>query len=288
MAPLTPTVLCDTFLTSSSLLHRPATTRKYRQVLREFVARFPQLPFKQTDIERYQASRIKAGLSRSTVNTEVALIMSFINYSTRHSTEEISNPFVKRMPLKSVSPIRRILTSAEQVALLQASASSEEKCLVGLLVGCGLRRGELSTLETTDIGNEGRTVTVQPKPEWGFVPKGWKRRTVPVPVFLQPLLAASKASGNLLVLPNERGRPDMRLDEKLKRIAGRTGQESLRRISPHMLRHTYATTLLRAGVDVRTVQMLLGHSSLATTLLYLSPSDCAAEDVSRAFSLLAL
>lgn len=279
----TPSTLLDIFLTSSALLHRPATTRKYRQVLGEFVARFPQLPFKQTDIERYRASRIKAGRSRSTVNVEVALIMSFVNYSIRQN-EEIGTHFVAPRRLKSVCATRRILTDAEQVVLLGAAASSEEKLLVGLLLGCGLRRAELSSLETTDIGSEGRTVTVQPKPKWGFVPKGWKQRTVPVPQFLRGLLEEQRVSGSRPLFPSRLGRPDTRLDEKLRRIAGRTGLESLAKLSPHMLRHTYATRLLQSGVDVRTVQMLLGHSSLTTTLLYLSPSDRAAEDVSRAFS----
>ncbi|MCI0559648.1 MAG: tyrosine-type recombinase/integrase [Nitrososphaera sp.] len=278
----------STFLETSALIHRPNTTRKYRQVLNEFAAGVERLPYVPEDVEKYRDHRLKAGLSRRSVNLALTLIKSFTKFAQSQGQASPPEVFDRlcRLPVSTVQP--KVLTDEEQAALLASAATIEEQLLVGILLGCGLRRSELANLETSDVDIEQSTLTIQAKPGRNFVPKGWRRRVVPVPKFLQLLLSKHCASGSQLLFPNLRGRVDTRIDEKLKKIARRTGKASLFGLHPHTLRHTYATRLLQSGVDVRTVQMLLGHSSLTTTLLYLSPSTKAAEEVSQAFSSLSV
>ena len=131
-----------------------------------------------------------------------------------------------------------------------------------LLYAAGLRVSELCGLDRGDIDLRGRTVTV--------LGKGAKQRRVPVHDAAVAALAAWF----------EHGRDDMEGPPEaafVNRRGGRLGPRDVRRIldrrsasptHPHALRHTYATHLLDGGADLRVVQELLGHSSLATTQIY--------------------
>jgi integrase/recombinase XerD len=115
-------------------------------------------------------------------------------------------------------------------------------------------------------------VRVKAKPEHGFVPKRWHERTIPLEEGLAVALEAHcrhlKASD--LVFPTRKGKPNGKQRLTLTRLAKRAGMDDSR-FWLHKFRATAATNWLRGGIDLRTVQMLLGHRSLESTLRYLKP-----------------
>ncbi|WP_372699828.1 tyrosine recombinase XerC [Arthrobacter sp. JSM 101049] len=160
-------------------------------------------------------------------------------------------------------------TDPPQPTARQRAVAERDHAILELLYATGIRVGELTGLDIDDIDHDRLTLRV--------LGKGNKERTVP---FGQP---AHQALSNWL----SRGRPQLVLDRSgpalfLGERGARLGQRQVRAMveralaglgdtaarGPHALRHTAATHLLDGGADLRTVQELLGHSSLATTQLY--------------------
>lgn len=137
-----------------------------------------------------------------------------------------------------------------------------------LMYACGLRIGEAAAVEVTHIDGAQRSLRV--------IGKGDKERLAPVPEpVLIELRSLWKAHRNPRWLcPNRNGAgPILRLSlwQAFRAAAKEAGIE--RRVSPHTLRHSYATRLLESGVDIRIVQVLLGHASIKTTAGYLHLTD---------------
>jgi integrase/recombinase XerD len=144
-----------------------------------------------------------------------------------------------------------------------------DRAILEVLYGAGLRVSELTGLDVDDLDLEGGSVRV--------VGKGGKEREVPIGRHAQhavgaylsrarPSLAGQRTRGALF-LNTRGGRLSRQACAKLLAVyATRAGIG--RRVSPHDLRHSFATHLLEGGADVRVVQELLGHSSVATTQIY--------------------
>jgi integrase/recombinase XerD len=131
------------------------------------------------------------------------------------------------------------------------------------MYACGLRISEAATLEVTAIDGKNGLIRV--------VGKGNKERSVPLPApVLVELRRLWQAHGNRRWLcPNAKGDgPVTRhaLWQTFKKVIAETGIKA--RVTPHSLRHSYATRLLEAGVNLRIVQILLGHASIGTTAVY--------------------
>jgi site-specific recombinase XerD len=143
---------------------------------------------------------------------------------------------------------------------------------VRLMIATGIRVGELCKIQVEDVSPDGTSLRIHGKgarDRIAYISDGdlrsnlgklveWHRRN-------------SSVDGNLFL--NRRARPmrPQSIRSELRRYSTRTGTG--RRITPHMLRHTAATLLIERGVDIRFVQRLLGHSSIATTEIYTHVSD---------------
>src|SRR5664280_496593 len=126
---------------------------------------------------------------------------------------------------------------------------------------------ELESLTWADINFTAGTIKVSAKP--GFSPKDWEERTVEVPETLLALQrSVARAEG--FVFANGLGRRWTHLWDDCNAIAKKAG---LTCFHPHKFRATYATPLLRAGVDLKTVQKLLGHKNLESTMRYLARAE---------------
>jgi integrase/recombinase XerD len=151
-----------------------------------------------------------------------------------------------------------------------------ERAFFSVALSAGLRRGELQTLHWSDLDLARRRVHVTAKPEYGFLPKDWEERTVPLTQEVVRILKKHLRQENCPVVfpsPQNGGRvcsPSF-LHDLCKAAAKRAGLNEAE-WHLHRFRDTAATRWLRAGVDVRTVQAWLGHESLATTQKYLEPS----------------
>ena len=157
------------------------------------------------------------------------------------------------------------LVTAEQLERLRDGCRTyKEKALVEFLVSSGCRLGELVGIQVDAVDWQGRSVVV--------LGKGGKERTVYFSVraklMLQEYLARRKGGEALFAssrTPYEAMKPRA-VEKALQKIGDRAGEA--RRVHPHLMRHTFASNALNAGMDITIIQHLLGHTDPKTTLIY--------------------
>jgi integrase/recombinase XerD len=157
-----------------------------------------------------------------------------------------------------------VLSDAEVRALLGCVKNPVHKAGLLLMYACGLRISEAAALEVTAIDKVNLLVCV--------IGKGNKERRVPLP---QPVLDELRDlwlthRNRRWLCPNRRGSAPIHrkiLWNTVRQAAAEAG--ITRHVTPHTLRHSYATRLLESGVDTRVVQILLGHVNIATTAIYM-------------------
>lgn len=228
------------------------------------------------DLAGFLAARTAAGESVRTRARRAAAIRSFY----RHALDQ---ELIRRDPARLIpSPklpalLPKALSAEDMEALLPRKVSADEspriRLLFELLYGCGLRASELAGIRADDFDLTGGFVRVRGK--------GERERAVPVgPTVLEALqtwLRARKAlaspeSGRALFL-TDAGRPFTRADVHAA-VKQRVRAKGIRRrVTPHTLRHTFATHLVQGGADLRSVQEMLGHASIDTTQIYTSLAD---------------
>ena len=197
-------------------------------------------------------------------------------------TAKIGSPKQPRSIPKAIP-----LADVERILMLPPDTplGIRDRAILETLYGVGLRISELTALDVDDVDLEGGTVLVRSG-------KGSKARRVPIgrqavqALFaytrsVRPELVArarTRAAGGALFLNARGGRLSRQGCWKiLKRYAERSGVGD--KVSPHTLRHSFATHMLDAGADIRVVQELLGHASLATTQVYTLVSDSRLREV---------
>jgi site-specific recombinase XerD len=260
--------------------HSPLTLDVYRCDLRQFVnflrQRFNRLP-DPVEISReiiVQWAVSLANLSPLSVRRKVASISSFFGFLI--DMGELSVNPARRIPLpKPASRIPSALSEEDAQRLVRAAETAFERAMVLLMLTAGLRRSEVSAVQLQDVDLQNQLLLVRGK--------GAKERMVPLMAE-----AAEAIHSYLAIRPSSQERflflsPEgCRLahdfiNRSLRRVIGKTGLGN-KRITPHVLRHSFATHLIRNGVDVRTVQELLGHADLETTARYLH-SDTHSKEV---------
>jgi integrase/recombinase XerC len=251
----------------------PHTVRSYAADLREFSAflrRAGDLGPSAVDtrsVRAYLASLHQRGLAKSSIGRKLASVRSCLRFLARRGVIEQNPARLVRSP----RPPRRLpsfLPKDESKQLLDrahgpSASGCRDHALLELLYATGIRVAECCGLDGTDVDRSHSTVRV--------LGKGDKERVVPVgEVALQAIDAYLAA----------RGRPDGPLftnarggrltTRSAQRIVGRQARLSgtSRRVTPHTLRHTFATHMLGEGADLRLIQELLGHRRLSTTQRY--------------------
>ena len=177
-------------------------------------------------------------------------------------------------PPKPARRLPKALSVDEVLAILEAAGAPDhpralrDRAMLELLYSCGARISEVTSLDVDDIDTENRAVVLRGK--------GGKERIVPVG---RPAIAAIDAylvRGRPAL--SKRGTPALFLNIRGGRLSRQSAWQALvdaaeragvqKEVSPHTLRHSFATHLLDGGADVRVVQELLGHSSVTTTQVY--------------------
>ncbi|BCW79063.1 tyrosine recombinase XerC [Arthrobacter sp. NicSoilC5] len=226
---------------------------------------------------RWLGSQSSAGASRATLARRSATARVFTAWALREELID-TDPALRLKAPKREGSLPGVLQAPQLTRLLdglEASATDGEplavrnRALVELLYATGIRVGELAGLDVDDLDPDRRTLRV--------IGKGNKERTVPfgVPAAVavddwlrrgRPALAKGN-SGPALFLGARGGRIDQRQVRALvNTLFAALGDTSAS--GPHALRHSAATHLLDGGADLRAVQEILGHSSLATTQIY--------------------
>ena len=211
--------------------------------------------------------------SPATINRKTAALRSFYRHLRR---EELiaEDPTAMLSPPARSRKLPHVLSYAEVKRLLEDASGADpiglrDRALLELMYGCGLRASEAVGLEVTDL--DLRRGFVRPQG------KGAKERMVPVgreaaaavSRYLRSgraELVGSKPEGKLFVNFRGGGLTRQGLYKIIQRHAKSVGLEN--KMSPHTLRHSFATHLLNGGCDLRSVQEMLGHADLSTTQLY--------------------
>jgi len=239
----------------------PETIKGYVGYVAQFARHFGRSPEVLTPehAREYQLHLLRRKVSWSTF-TQSICALRFL-YGTTLGRKD----FVERLPYgKKPKRIPVVLSRDEIVKLLQCIPSRKQRMVLTTMYATGLRVGEAVQLSVTDIDSRRMTILVARG-------KGNKQRLVPLsPKLLTELRLFWQTHRNPVWLFPSR-LPDRHLGiavvekscRKAKHRAGLT-----RRFSTHALRHTFATELLEAGVDLFSIQKILGHQSLCTTARY--------------------
>ena len=224
------------------------------------------------DLNQFCATKIDSGLSTSSVSRFLSSVKNFYTWLEQHHLRNdnpsklIESPKLGRRLPKNLNEIdiNKILDSPN----VNTSRGLRDKCIMELMYATGMRISELINLTHNQVDIDRRLIKV--------LGKGGKERILPMGEtayqWLMKYLNADKkvsfTNNNNLIFINDRGKAlsrkscwSMIKNHALKSI----GKQE---ISPHTLRHAFATHLLNHGADLRTVQLLLGHSSLSTTQIY--------------------
>jgi len=228
-------------------------------------------------LRRWLGAQSEAGMSRATLARRAATARAFTAWAVREELIAVDPALRLRAPKREKSlpgvlqqgQVQRLVAGAESAAAEGEPLALRNRAMLELLYATGIRVGELSGLDIDDLDPDRRTLRV--------VGKGNKERTVPygLPAALavddwlrrgRPALVAAD-SGPALFLGARGKRVDQRqVRSVVKGLLDGLGDTSA--TGPHALRHSAATHLLDGGADLRAVQEILGHSSLATTQIY--------------------
>lgn len=233
------------------------------------------------DIFDFHAALRKRGCSDRTVSNKHARIASFLRFAG--VDRSILPP-----PPRYDETLPTIYTSDEISGIL-GSADPYMHLVIGLALKCGLRDQEIMHLEWSDIHRRDSVLRVSSKPRYGFRVKDSEERDLPVPDDLLEELKDWQDShpDRALIAATKHGNPNSKLLRTLKHLAKRArlncGQcdgckaktRECQQWTLHKFRRTYCTTLLRSGLDLRTVQAYMGHADLASTMRYLRPASGA-------------
>ncbi len=215
----------------------------------------------------------RSGLEKSSIARKLSAVRSFLRHAVRNGQIAVSP--AQRVPTPRVPrPLPNTLTVDEMFNLLDRiqeddPASLRDRAILELLYAAGLRVSELVALDLEDVdlsslivrvlgkGNKERMVPFGKKAAEGV--RRWLDRSRPL---------RDRGADPLALFLNMRG--GRLTDRSVRRILNRRLREAaiFARMSPHALRHSFATHLLGAGADLRAIQELLGHASLSTTQRY--------------------
>jgi len=224
-------------------------------------------------------------LKRKTQNYYLIALRAFLKYAQKVEVKTMSPEKIElaKVPQRSID----LITVEELNRLLKATAGTDEKAfrdkaILELLFSTGLRVSELCSLNA-DIdlsreefsvrgkGDKVRVVFVSPSAKTAVMQYLKARKDMEEPLFVS-YSKAGKSGGRLTP------RSVQRLIKYYATKAGIT-----KKVTPHIIRHSFATDLLQNGADIRSVQALLGHANISTTQVYTHVTDSHLKDIHKAF-----
>jgi integrase/recombinase XerD len=284
---------------SSLILERALsenTSKSYASDLREFMLFLnskkiaSSADVKYEDIVAFLSASRAQGLASRTRARRSSAIKSFFDFL-------VSRNFVKENPAERLEApkkdfvLPKVLSEDEVTRMLENIPTLQiqdvrDRALLEILYGCGLRVSEVCALSMEDIVSEGELLRVKGK--------GSKERLVPIcatagrelekymTLFRPSFLKASSSETHIFL--TRLGRPFTRQGVfKVVRERAILAGISPSRISPHVLRHSYASHLLQRGADIRAIQELLGHADISTTQIYTHVDVALFKDIHKRF-----
>jgi integrase/recombinase XerD len=239
----------------------PKTQQGYIRTIKNFAAFLGQSPDKASfeDVRRFQLHLAVSGASTPIRNQTVAALRFFFRVTLRRSAIIEHTAFIhepRKLPV--------VLSPEEVARLLDAAPGLKYKAALSVAYGAGLRAAEVVSLKIGDIDSKLMLIRV----EQG---KGRKDRNVMLSPHLLELLRAwyraARPQGWLFPGQSPVNPLTTRQFNRACHAAAQMA-DIKKRVSPHTLRHSFATHLLEQDIDIRVIQVLLGHAKLDTTALY--------------------
>ncbi|WP_446831947.1 site-specific tyrosine recombinase XerD [Candidatus Foliamicus sp.] len=241
---------------------------------------------RRTDLLDFVSERAAGGIHARTISRHLSAARRFYGYLLREGLID-QDPSARIPSPRLGRPLPHSLAESEVEALLDAPSlddplGARDRCMMEVLYATGLRVSELISLNLTQINLSNGVLRVRGK--------GAKERLVPLGEeaahWVRDYLSGARAEilgarNSEALFPTRRGKPMTRQAfwQRLRKYGAVAGiREPL---SPHRLRHAFATHLLDHGADLRAVQMLLGHSSLSTTQIYTQVARKRLRDLHR-------
>ncbi|MCI9887537.1 site-specific tyrosine recombinase XerD [Micrococcales bacterium 31B] len=261
------------------------TLRAYRHDLERYAgfladARVPALAAAhEGHIEGFLAHLADSDLNQRSRNRALAAVRGWHKFATLEGRAEVDPARDVAAPRPAlllphplpVDDVTRLLAAAGHLDEATHPRTLRDIALLELLYGCGARISEAVGLDLDDVDLDGRSVRL-----FG---KGRKERVVPLGRYASAALGAYLVRGRpVWVREAHRASPAVFVNARGGRLSRQSGWATLKRVAevaglgaevtPHTLRHSYATHLMQGGADVRVVQELLGHASVTTTQIY--------------------
>jgi len=268
LSPTTPGTLRERFIEDMTVRGFTDKTRKdYIRTVTGFAAFLERSPSTATaeDIRRFQIHQSERGINAPAMNSAVAALRFFFNHTA--DRPDLARKLIRlRYPRK----LPTVLSPDEAARLIAATTCLKHRAALSVAYGAGLRVAEVAALKVGDIDSERMTICI----ERG---KGGRYRHALLSPNLLGMLRAWWQEGRQQGVMRPGGwlfpgqdpassistRQLSRVVEAAAEAAGLT-----KNVSPHTLRHSFATHLLEDGVDIRVIQVLLGHAKLDNTALY--------------------
>jgi integrase len=251
----------------------PPWRKRMEQLFRPFrtwvldQADLPVTKMSASDIERFLEIR-REQIADKTLNEELAIIKRFFKWA-------VDREYIAKSPATSIGRYKysekdvRIFERGE-LELIWKHATPYQLPYYQMLLFTGLRDGELRNLEWNDVDLANGQLNVRIKQDWK--PKTGRGRMVPICGEAYELLINRERIGRYIFTTSTGNRwapPRQPWVDLLKRIADKEGVDLRGQVSIHTFRHTFATTCLMGGMDIKTVSDILGHTSIKMTERYL-------------------
>jgi site-specific recombinase XerD len=242
--------------------YAPRTIKSYVAGVVRFTRHFGRSPdlLGAEEIRAFQLELLRRRVSWSLFNQTVCALRVFYTVTLGRSDVVTMIPYGKKPRTVPV-----VLSPEEVLRLLEAVRPGRDRVLLQTAYACGLRLGEVTHLRVADIDSARRVIVVRQG-------KGRKDRLVPLSPRLLEVLRAYWLTNRprVWLFPGRDPAKPLNgtaIQRLCQRVVTRLGLP--KRVTPHTLRHSFATHMLEAGVDLRTVQAILGHTDLTTTANYL-------------------
>jgi len=245
----------------------PNTHKTYSRALDIASKALPGLSTSPEKVTSLEIEGYITGLNTApaTKNLALAAISSYYKWLV-HVDKMDANPCDKIERLHIPQRLPRVISESEASTLMRVNTTSrrglQQKLIFAMIYASGLRRQEIADLDVQNIDPE--------RCEMRFIGKRDKERLVPFsPILLKIMLEWIKLTSPATYLMETRGGKRMTGSQIYRCLARYTQRHIGRAINPHAIRHTFATHLLNHHCDLRTIQEMMGHTSLATTQKYL-------------------
>ncbi|MBD3252153.1 tyrosine-type recombinase/integrase [Candidatus Pacearchaeota archaeon] len=213
----------------------------------------------------YLLNQLESKKSPTTISHSISIITFFFD---KILNQKINIPHPKRN-----KTIPDILTKDEIKNMINSLTNMKHKLILKILYGCGLRVSEVTNLKKQDILFSENLIHIR-------LAKGKKDRFVKIPESIKEKLYnyLSLVEEDVLFQSSRGGKLTIKTIQQIAKLAAKKAKIK-KKVSPHTLRHSFATHLLEQGTDLKIIQKLLGHSDIKTTQRYLQISQASIKNI---------